>query len=340
MSGSSNSAIAALLPALSLSPALYPQQLNLQKRQVLLIRMTEMDYRSASFLDDRILTQRTVGAWAELNTIETALADKHDGKPLHFILHAGHVGSTLLSRLIDETNLVLPLREPQPLRTFAELFDNDHANVDLETCLKLWSRGFVATRAVILKATSSVARLGQHLLNARPQSHAVYLNLAAEPYLATLLAGENAAGDLNGHAPERMNRLEKHLGERPEVGSLGELAAMSWLTERLTQADLAAAFGARVLSLDFEELLSHPAAILKRVTAHFGLEPPPSYFENIGKSAVFHRYSKAMENEYSPEMRTAILREARTRHASEIRKGLDWLNALAAQHHNVARALA
>lgn len=340
LSAPTTNAIAALLPALSLSPALYPQQVNLEKRQVLLIRMTEMDYRNASFLDDRILTTRSVGAWVELNDIEKTLTAKLDGKPLHFIFHAGHVGSTLLSRLLDETNLVLSLREPAPLRTFAELYDHDHANVDLETFLKLWSRGFAANRAVVLKATSSTERLGQHLLNARPNSRAVCLNLAAEPYLATLLAGENAAADLNGHGPERMNRLEKNVGERPEVGSLGELAAMSWLTEILTQAHLAEVFDTRVLPLDFEELLAKPGETLKRVTAHFGLEPPPSYFESIGKSQVLRRYSKATEYEYSPQMRAAVLNEARSRHASEIRKGLDWLAALADRHVNVARVFA
>jgi hypothetical protein len=335
-----NNDIAALMPGLAASPALYPQKLDLALRKVLLVRMTEMDYRNASFLDDRMLSPRTVAGWASLDDIEHRLNEAHDPKPLHFIFHAGHVGSTLLSRLLDETGIVLPLREPLALRTLADRFDHDHANVDLETFLKLWSRGFASNKAVILKATSSAERLGQHLLNARPQAQAVCLNLAAEPYLATILAGENSALDLNSHAPERMERLKRHLGEQVAVSSVGELAAMSWLAERLTQDELHAAFRARVLPLDFEELLARPVAALKRVTEHFALTPAPAFFETIGENPVFHRYSKATEYEYSRETRADILAQARMQHGLEIRKGLDWLQRLAGRHANVARALA
>ncbi len=59
--------------------------------------------------------------------------------------------------------------------------------------LGLWSRGYEATRAVVVKATSSAGRLAPRLLGRSPASRAVYLNLAAEPYLATLLGGANSA---------------------------------------------------------------------------------------------------------------------------------------------------
>ncbi len=338
--GQNEDAIAALMPGLGTSPALYPQKLDLALRKVFFVRMTEADYRNASFLDDRMLSPRTVGAWMALNDIERKLAPAHAAGPPHFIFHAGHVGSTLLSRILDETNLVLPLREPLPLRTLAERFDHDHANADLETFLKLWSRRFPANRAVVLKATSNTARLGHHLLNARPQARAVCLNLPAETYLATLLAGENAATDLSAHAPERLERLKRHLGERVCASSPGEIAAMSWLAERLTQDELIAAFGARIMPLDFEELLARPASTIRRVTEHFALRPAPAFFETIGTSPVFRRYSKAIEHEYSRELRAQILSLARAQHAMEIRKGMDWLKGLAMRHHNVARAIA
>ena len=43
--------------------------------------------------------------------------------PIHFIFHSGHVGSTLLSRLLEEVPSQLGLREPLPLRSLAELHD-------------------------------------------------------------------------------------------------------------------------------------------------------------------------------------------------------------------------
>jgi hypothetical protein len=123
-------------------------------------------------------------------------------RPLHCIFHTGHVGSTLVSRLLDETGQVLSLREPLPLRTLAEAHDVLHAPESLlgpqpfdrwlETRLRLWGRGYAATRAVVVKATSSAARLAPVLLERSAGSRAIYLSLRAEPALATRSRGQLA----------------------------------------------------------------------------------------------------------------------------------------------------
>ena len=336
MPESTSDAIAALLPNLGRSPALYPQKLDLETRRIFFVRMMEMSYRAASFLDDRMLSPRNPGAWIALPDVEAVLDAGADAKPLHFIFHAGHVGSTLLSRLLDETGDVLPLREPLPLRTLADAFDTGHANADLETFLRLWSRGYAATRAVVLKATSNAARIGGHLLHARPLANAVYLNLPAENYLAAILSGGNTATDLGAHAAERTRRLTHFLGEMPETSSPGERAALAWLTERLTEEELKARFDLRILPLDFEVLLDKPGEALARVSAHFGLDVSAGRLDAIGSGAVFSRYSKATEQAYSPQMRARLLEAARTQHAHEIHRGLDWLRTLAARHKSVS----
>src|SRR4029079_6763913 len=130
-----------------------------------------------------------------------------------------HVGSTLVSRLLDASGAVLSLREPLPLRTLAEaseslgleesLLSEGQCEQLLDTFARLWCRGYPATRCVIVKATSATARLAPWLLGGRPTSRACYLNVRAEPYLATLLAGANSAADLRGHGAERMRRLRR-----------------------------------------------------------------------------------------------------------------------------------
>jgi hypothetical protein len=339
---------AAWLFTLSASPSLYPQACDSRAGQVFLIRMTEADYRAASFLDNRILNKGTEGLWAPFTAVEQAMAAQPQGRPLHFILHTGHVGSTLLSRLLDEVAPVLPLREPLPLRTLADLRDADPGTGEvpvgfarsLETFLKLWERGFPATQAIILKATSTAARLAPTLLAARPAAKAVYLNLAPELYLLTLLAGANAAQDLLGHKPGRIKRLEAFLGEAPQTSTLGELAAMSWLAERLSQARAVECAGTRVLCLDFEYLLGNVEQAMRQVLSHFGLTPRPEALAAIESSAVLKRYSKAPEYEYSPALRSAVLADARRNHAGELRKGLDWLDATAKRFHKAAGLLA
>lgn len=198
----------ALLPV---SPDAYPQKIDLVRGLVLVIRLEANAYRAASFLDDRILGPSTQGAWLPVAGVTEAVRRIADPRPLHFIFHTGHVGSTLVSRLLDETGIVLPLREPLALRSLAEAYDvlaqpesllseAQFGNL-LDMLLRLWARGYEWTRAVVVKATSSAGRVAIPLPESRPQSRAICLNLGAEPYLATLLAGQNSAEDLRGHGP-------------------------------------------------------------------------------------------------------------------------------------------
>ncbi|MBV8976045.1 MAG: hypothetical protein JO261_01410 [Alphaproteobacteria bacterium] len=307
------------------SAALYPFAYDRAQDRLMLVPMDADAYREASFLDARL--GRT-GRWFSAASIEAALADGHEVRPLHFIFHAGHVGSTLLSRLLDQAEGVLSLREPMPLRELAEAHDSgDPAFASrLELLMKLWERGFPETRTVIVKATSATQRIGAALLRARPAAKAVALNVCAETYLATMLAGENSAGDLNALGPERWGRLQRLLGKPvPAPNNLGELIAMSWAAESLTQQDLIGEFGARVLAIDFDEMLETPAEFIAAVLDHFQIEGDA---HAIAESSVTRSYSKAPEHAYSSELRARLLEQARTAYAPEISQALSWLNTL------------
>lgn len=307
------------LDALASSAALYPLAYDPARDALMFVRMDAAAYRAASFLDERTNLR---GDWVAGAAVEQALADARDVRALHFIFHAGHVGSTLLSRLLDEACGVLPLREPLPLRVIAEHFSPVH----LELLLRLWERGFEDTRAVVLKATSSTARLATTLLAMRPQSRAVMLNVGAESYLATMLAGENSAADLNAQAAERMHRLTTLLGAPPpRPKTLGELIVMSWAAERLTQTHAARVLGERVIAVDFDAMLEDVVATVARVLAHFGIAAPAA-----GKTygEILSRYSKAPEHAYSPSLRREMLAQARGDFGPEIRDALAWLEKL------------
>jgi hypothetical protein len=333
---------------LSSSPTLYPQKYDSVRDAVFFVRLTPADYRAASFLDDRILGSGMLGAWAPYAQVEAAIATAA-ARPLGFIFHTGHVGSTLLSRLIDETGTVLGLREPLPLRTLADLADTARGAetgearlaARLATFLRLWRRGYPETRNVVVKATSSSGRLAQHLLAVDAKVRAVYLNLQAEPYLATLLAGANAMTDLRGFETERSARLRALLGDSSwRTASVGELAAMSWLTESLTRQAVLDNLGNRVLALDFDQVLGDLAPSIQRVVDHLGIVAPPAFSATIAQSPSLTRYSKApKEYAYSPAMRAELLAQARREHATEIRKGLQFLERLGARHPRVGALL-
>jgi hypothetical protein len=333
--------MAELHAALAASPELYPLALDPGRDSVFVIPMRAEDYRRASFLDERATTPAARGQWLRFADVARAMEAPQAVRPLHFIFHSGHVGSTLLSRLLDQTGMVLPLREPLPLRTLAAMHDAGAPGADLrlEVFLRLWERGFPDTQAVILKATSSAQRLGTQLMTLRPQAKAVTLNVRAESYLAIMLAAENSAVDLNAHGAERFHRLRKYLDAAPQPTTLGELAAMSWLVERLTQDDLRVAFGTRVLPVDFDALLEGLDAGLKLVTSHFALPVSAGETAITDYGDVLSRYSKAPSESYSPGLRAERLAEARSLFGAEIRAALSWLERLGHRHPRVAAIL-
>ena len=327
---------------LHLTPDVYPQKLDLVRGAVLLIGFDAPAYRAASFLDDRILTPATRGTWVHGARASEAAARVREPRPVHFVFHAGHVGSTLLSRLLDDSGVVLGLREPLPLRTLADAHDVldapesllSRAQFDgaLATFLRLWSRGYADTRAVVVKATSTAGRLAPALLAAAPDARGVYLSLAAEPYLATLLAGANSALDLRGHGPERMRRLARRTNAPlAPLHSLstGELAAAAWLAESCSAADALAAHGARVLPLDFDAFLRDVGGAMTAIVRHLRLPVDAERAAALAHSPALTRYSKAPEHAYGPEVRAELLAAARREHAAEIARGLAWLERMA-----------
>ena len=335
----------ALLPA---SPDAYPQKLDLIREAVLVVRFNAAAYRAASFLDDRILGPSVQGAWLPIGSISDAARRAPAERAIHFIFHTGHVGSTLVSRLLDEIGDVLPLREPLPLRTLADAYDvlalpesllsAAQFGHHLRTFTKLWSRGYDGNRCVVLKATSSAGRLAVPLLAQDAESQAIYMNLRAEPYLAALLAGENSPLDLRGHGPARIRRLQTRvaapLTPLHEM-SIGELAAASWLAESWSQHDVLEAFPDRLIAVDFDAFLADVAEGTRKILHHFGLQFDQRLLAGLMRSPALTRYSKAPEYAYTPDTRAELIDASRRTNREEIRRGMVWLERFA-QSDNAA----
>ena len=327
------------------SPSLYVQQLDANREVLFLVRLDEARYRAASFLDDRILEGVEKIGWVPFAVVEQ-VAPHVRKVPLHFIFHAGHVGSTLLSRLLDEVPGVLGIREPLPLRSLAEMNDGaGGAPLSAARVLNLlqfiWSRGFADTQTVIVKATSTAGRIAPEVVEAAAGAKAVYLNLRAEPYIATLLGGANTVSDLEGHTTERLARLKRILGVDADAEgtlSIGEGAAVAWLAERLSQSRAATVLGARLLELDFEAFLDDMEGSLARVLPHFSLDA--ALAPKLAKSPVLTRYAKLPDSHaYSAQTRRDVLARARREMSDEIGRGLALLDRLARQHAGVAGLL-
>lgn len=325
-------------------PEFLPFRIDTITRQVLLLRLTAAQRRAAAFLDERALAGKPEGGWMAMDRFVAQMpALPAPARAADAIFHIGHCGSTLLSRLLDSWPDVQGLREPLPLRTLAEgwprLGEPDsrlspaHARDWLAALWSAWSRPLAPHGRSIIKATSGCNGLIAPLLEGQPTMRVVLLAMPLQPYLAALLKSPDSVRDAASAAGERLLYLRSRgVAEdlRLHALSLPQQCAMGWLAERIRFGALAAQFPARVLRVDFEDLLAHPQATLQAVAAHLALDP--AGVDRALASPAWGRYSKQQEHGYGAADRAHDLTLATRMHANEIAEGVAWVEAFVRRH--------
>src|SRR3546814_2014122 len=156
--------------------------------RVLIALLGEADYRAASFLDQRLLTDRVGREWRAWNALPDlgAAAPRPD-----FIFHIGHVGSTLVSRLLAEVGDALPLREPMLLRALAQVAERierpesrwspELYRTRLAQAVSWLGRGFAPGQRAMVKASSVITAIADDLTGT--DSRALFLPDRTRPRL-------------------------------------------------------------------------------------------------------------------------------------------------------------
>ncbi|HEX3431411.1 MAG TPA: hypothetical protein VHT03_11040 [Rhizomicrobium sp.] len=327
-----------LAQALSASPELFPAALDPVSGAVTLWRLSREDYQRAGFLDGRIAAGKPARQIA-FSELARAVDEAKLPENCHFIFHIGHVGSTLLSRLLGRHPALFSLREPDILRTLTAC-PPDLRLRQLPVFLKLWSRNFEPARAIV-KTTSFVSEIAAELLSRPYNPRALAVGVSPEIYLATIFGGANAPSEARALAPSRLSRLKRRLAAEWRLEDLGkgEIVGMGWLCEALSIAEAVATANARVLVVNFEDFLNNAHRALGTAFAHLGVHQSEAEISDILDGPEMRAYSKAPEYQYNADTRRAVLADGRTRHAREIREGLLWLERVAAQNASVGRAL-
>jgi hypothetical protein len=339
-----------LAEELGRSPELFPYALDLPSDSVTFIRLQKSEYERASFLDARLLTPQTSQralAWTQLGAaIDAAQLYERCG----FIFHIGHVGSTLLSRLIGAHDSIFSLREPMILRAFAQRGDEGAQpltwpdfSARIGCSLKLLSRTFETRQLAVIKATSFVSEIAAELLTRASMPKAVAMFVSPESYIATILGGPNSRQEAKQLAPSRLRRLHRRIGN--EVWQLadlseGEVLALAWACEMSALAQAGDSGGGRVFPVDFDRFLANPAALLWSVLRHFDIPAAAADVRAMLEGPDMRRYSKAPEHAYDAALRRDVLNQARALHAAEIRRGLAWLDRAAARFPPLQHAVA
>jgi hypothetical protein len=342
----------AMADELGATPELFPYMLDLARDGVVFLRLSRADYERASFLDARLLTPQTSSSTLPWPQVAAAIDAACLSERCGFIFHIGHVGSTLLSRLIGAHASAFSLREPLILRTFAQLsgetgvqppaWRHDEFDARLTACLKLLSRTFETRQLPVVKATSFVSELAGRLLSRASAPKAVMMFVSPESYLATILGGPNSRHEARILAPGRLLRLHRRIGcEAWQLASLseGEVLALSWACEMSALAHAADSERARICQVDFDQFLADPAPVLSSVLRHFDLEATSIDVRALIEGPDMRRYSKSPEHAYDAALRRDVLNEARAAYGAEIKRGLAWLDHAAARFAPLREAM-
>lgn len=303
-------------------------------------RLVEMDretYRAASFLDDRMMAEPRSAHLVQWAVVAEAAGqvDRHDAR---WIFHIGHVGSTLISRLLGELPGVLALREPRSLRDVS-YFPPDVRAPYAASLPRLMSRTFAADEIACVKATSVVSEIASELVP--PGERALFMTATPRNYVASILAGENSLKELHALADYRAQRMDGRVWGLDQTNSSdAHRAAAAWACEMTSLEAAADAMpGRSILWVDFDSILADPAAGLAQVAGHFGFEANQAQLSSIISGPILRRYSKAMEHDYSPALRRELIAEADALDRPAIDSALAMLDRAAEKSPLLERAL-
>lgn len=338
-------AVGRLFPNFATDPDLYLYRIEPIQGTASVMVMDEAAYNAARFMNKDIVTLETLGANIPLYRVtEYAEARTAPARPVHFILHLSHTGSTLISRLLDATGTTLGVREPWPLISLAELQDDlgtkhsiiaedDYARLR-DALVTVWSRVFRDDTTAVVKATSHAGRAVPDILRTHATSRAISLTMQPEAFITALLARQNPIRELIGYSVERMKRFVRTHGDiAAPIHALtpGEHAALAWLVERQIEHDVltAAETTDRVIDVDFDVFLDRPVEELGRIADHLQLGASDAAVEAAATGPLMSQYSKAAGQSFTPDMRRALMAETRQVRGDEIARGMEWLDAVA-----------
>jgi hypothetical protein len=314
------------------------QALDPAAGMVRLIEMSRESYRAASFLDDRMLQQPVNARIVTWQTVADA-ARPDARRDARWIFHIGHVGSTLVARLLGEIPGVLSIREPRFLRDIAGLGQEQRLPMS-DAAQPLFSRTFAPDEASLVKATSFVSEIAPELV---PRGErALFMHATPRNYVASILAGENSVQELRMLAAARAQRSAARLsGLDRQQRSDAHLAAAAWACEMTALEAAADAMADRQVAwADFDQMLGDMEPRLGQAADHFGFSANQEQLQAIVQGPLMRRYSKALEYDYSADLRRELIAEAEAHFRRDIDDALAMLREASEKSPLLARALA
>lgn len=327
------------LDGLVREPEVFPHQLDTVNRQLLLVRLAADRIRTAAFLDQRVLSGREAGAWIPLDRVLSLAGPEN--RPSGLILHCGHTGSTLISRLLGEFPGVWSLREPLLLQALAA-----EARVSGTPLARLRTSEFHALLAlsqrllakappdhphIVIKHTSLTANLAPALLGLPKPTPVVCLWIPLSDYLAVMLREPAVRAGVRTAAGAWIQDLVPVLGaSTPVLGECrdAELAALNWCAAQFAFAQARKLMPDHVIGVDFTVFLQAPEEHLGRLAQHFGTGQTEQDIAHALCSPWMRRYAKDPRYPFDTAERAREIEAVKSRLVDEIDKGMKFAQRL------------
>jgi hypothetical protein len=328
------------LLAMLTSPAMFLRDLDPLRGIATFTPMSEESYRNSAFLDNRIQRAGERDIAIDLDDLlDLVQARPHRRRPIHYVFHIGHCGSTLLSRILGDRDCFLALREPPLLmglsRSMRALgrpgFPISRERWESLLSLSLWmlSKTWRPEQTVLVKPTSQAGGLIPVLMDYTGLEKAVLLYVDLETHLPMILRPHTRretrlfAAD---YAVRDFARLAPGYPDSPDRYTVAQLAVMSWLLHVRDFAGITAqaSAAARCLPLHFEAFLRRPGDAIVEICRFFGQPVKHSELERLTSPDLLQRAAKNTDQTYGEDARRRELESARQEYRQEIEEGLTW----------------
>jgi hypothetical protein len=232
-------------------------------------------------------------------------ADLSDSAP-HYIFHSAFCCSTLVTRALGEPGLAMGLNEPQILNELADGARRGRLPAELTAIVaRLLGRPFAGGENVIVKPSNVANRIAGALMEATPNSRAIFLYAPLERFLKSV-AGKGMWGRIWGRRLYRTLLKDCPVDFGIDEGAAFELTdlqvcGLAWLLHQAQCAALLAEFPGRVATLDSRTFLDRREQALLALARHFGLSLDASGARRIAEGPAFQTHSKALGRAFDPE---------------------------------------
>jgi hypothetical protein len=275
--------------------------------------MDRFAYHRSIFLDGRISAASNGMMRLPTATLTGCIPRS---RPMCWIFHIAHCGSTLLARALDDPSCNLVLREPLALRQLAFAQRDER----LALAIAMLSKRYQADAPTIVKANVPVNFLLPDLVALEPGAHAIFLHYSLRDYVLAILRNDNHRKWLHNITAQ----LAPHIGDVSKLADPERVAAL-WLAQMRAFAEAILQMP-NARSLDAETFFAEPRSVLAAAARHSSVPMPNALIEERVSGPLFATYSKnpalAFDNAARLERRDAL----EVLLASDVARAQGWID--------------